>query len=143
VRWSQWHWDRVLPASLQLLLSVSFFNGTAPTEIYTLLFPEAQRNFRELATLDRKVLCFGYVKINPLNAELNPIRHLLAFFGAHPILHVSRIRVNISIFFGTLSGGTQRYVLRYSQINTEHPDILQRHVLPEHLARGQWHQQMC
>jgi hypothetical protein len=30
----------------------------------------------------------------PLNAELNPISHLLALLGAHPILHVSRIRVN-------------------------------------------------
>ena len=33
-------------------------------------------------------------RINPLNAELNPIRHLLALLGAHHILHVSRIRVN-------------------------------------------------
>jgi len=32
-------------------------------------------------------------EINPLNAELNPICHLLALLGAHPILHVSRIRV--------------------------------------------------
>jgi len=32
---------------------------------------------------------------NPLNAELNPICHLLALFGAHHILHVSRIRVNV------------------------------------------------
>jgi len=32
--------------------------------------------------------------INPLNADLNPIRHLLALLGAHHILHVSRIRVN-------------------------------------------------
>jgi len=32
--------------------------------------------------------------INPLNAELNPICHLLASLGAHLILHVSRIRVN-------------------------------------------------
>ena len=31
--------------------------------------------------------------INPLNAELNPICHLLALLGAHPILHVSRVRV--------------------------------------------------
>jgi len=30
---------------------------------------------------------------NPLNAELNPICHLLALVGAHPIFHVSRIRV--------------------------------------------------
>jgi len=31
--------------------------------------------------------------INPLNAELNPICHLLALLGAHHILHVSRVRV--------------------------------------------------
>jgi hypothetical protein len=30
---------------------------------------------------------------NPLNAESNPICHLLALLGAHHILHVSRIRV--------------------------------------------------
>jgi len=30
---------------------------------------------------------------NPLNAELNPICHLLALLGAHLILHVRRIRV--------------------------------------------------
>jgi len=33
----------------------------------------------------------GY--INPLKAELNPICCLLALFGAHHFLHVSRIRV--------------------------------------------------
>jgi hypothetical protein len=32
--------------------------------------------------------------INPLNAELNFICHLLALLEAHHILHVSRIRVN-------------------------------------------------
>ena len=32
--------------------------------------------------------------INPLNAELNPIRHLLALVGAHHIVHVSRVRVS-------------------------------------------------
>jgi hypothetical protein len=30
---------------------------------------------------------------NYLNAELNPICHLLALLGAHYILHVSRLRV--------------------------------------------------
>jgi hypothetical protein len=35
---------------------------------------------------------------NPLKAELNPICHLLALLGAHPIFHVSRIRVNNSRF---------------------------------------------
>jgi len=32
--------------------------------------------------------------INPLNAELNFICHLLTLLEAHHILHVSRIRVN-------------------------------------------------
>jgi hypothetical protein len=30
---------------------------------------------------------------NPLNAELNPICHLLALLGAHPVLHIGRITV--------------------------------------------------
>jgi hypothetical protein len=36
----------------------------------------------------------GTVELNPLNAELNPICHLLAFLGAHHIFHVSGLRVN-------------------------------------------------
>jgi len=34
-----------------------------------------------------------FLRINPLNAELNPICCLLALLGAHQFLHVSRIRV--------------------------------------------------
>ena len=33
------------------------------------------------------------VRINPLNAKVSPICHLLALYGAHHILHVSRVRV--------------------------------------------------
>ena len=33
--------------------------------------------------------------LNPLNAELNPICHLLALLGVHHILHVSRIKVKL------------------------------------------------
>jgi len=32
--------------------------------------------------------------LNPLNAELSPICHLLALLGARRILHVSKIGVN-------------------------------------------------
>jgi len=32
-------------------------------------------------------------ELNPLNAELNPICHLLVLLGAHRILHVSGLRV--------------------------------------------------
>jgi len=39
------------------------------------------------------VLYIGRTVLNPLNAELNFICHLLALLGAHRILHVSRIRV--------------------------------------------------
>jgi len=33
------------------------------------------------------------IYFNPLNAELNPICHLLALLGAHHILHVSGLKV--------------------------------------------------
>ena len=32
---------------------------------------------------------------NPLNAELNPICHLVALLGVYHFLHVSRIRVKL------------------------------------------------
>jgi hypothetical protein len=39
----------------------------------------------------------NYMKsyINPLNAKSNPICHLLALLGAHHILHISGVRVNL------------------------------------------------
>ena len=33
--------------------------------------------------------------VNPLNAELNPIRHLVALARAHHFVHVSRVRVKL------------------------------------------------
>ena len=39
----------------------------------------------------RNVLQGNAQTVNPLNAELNPIRHLLALVGARHIVHVSRI----------------------------------------------------
>jgi hypothetical protein len=35
----------------------------------------------------------AFEDINPLNAELNPISHLLTLLGAHHIFHVSGLRV--------------------------------------------------
>jgi len=35
----------------------------------------------------------GKHEINSLNAELNPICHLLALLGVHHFLHISRVRV--------------------------------------------------
>jgi hypothetical protein len=50
------------------------------------------RNFRRY---ERKYLLVN--PLNPLNAEFNPICHLLALLAAHPIFHVGRIRVNIPV----------------------------------------------
>jgi len=48
--------------------------------------------------------------LNPVNAELNPICHLLALLGAHPILHVSRIRVKKAAPYPSY---TFRYLFEY------------------------------
>jgi hypothetical protein len=48
--------------------------------------------------------------INPLNTKLNPICHLLALLGAHPIIHVSKIRVKLSLFMDVMQ---HRLVLIY------------------------------
>jgi hypothetical protein len=45
------------------------------------------------------------VCLNPLNAQLNPICHLLALLGAHHILDVSRLRVNLFNFFLAILNG--------------------------------------
>ena len=42
------------------------------------------------AAVEGTVVCF-----NPLNAELNPICHLLALLGSATIVVVSRLRVNV------------------------------------------------
>jgi len=49
----------------------------------------------EILELNVPVCVRHFNYINPLNAELNPICHLLALLGAHHILHVSRIRVKL------------------------------------------------
>jgi hypothetical protein len=41
------------------------------------------------------VLYIGRTVLNPLNAKLNPICHLLELLGAHHILHVSRMSVKV------------------------------------------------
>ena len=53
---------------------------------------------------------------SPLNAELNPICYLLALLGAHHILHISRIRVNVdsasevgSVFLGYISYRSNKF----------------------------------
>jgi len=55
-----------------------------------------------------------------LNAELNAICHLLVLLGAHPILHVSRIRVKIVSCraVGTLLQSSNRSMCVRSDLGT-------------------------
>ena len=58
---------------------------------------------------DGRFICVCACKsrgINPLNAGLNPICHLLALLGAHHILHISGVRVN-QIFVTTSRSQTK------------------------------------
>jgi hypothetical protein len=54
----------------------------------------AYGEINEIKSIKQKLKVKNIQKFNPLNAELNPIRYLLALLGAHHFLHVSRIRVN-------------------------------------------------
>ena len=55
---------------------------------------------------------------NVLNAELNPICHLLALLGAHPILHISKIRVIILLVWDNILSHVDK------QLNVlSHPNI--------------------
>jgi len=56
--------------------------------------------------------------INSLNAELNPICHLLALLGAHPILHISRISVKVGIVCKRVKFNLNMYVLLVIQSNS-------------------------
>jgi hypothetical protein len=56
--------------------------------------------------------------INPLNAEVNPICHLLALLGAHPILHVSRIRVKKKNIVRFIKSQRLRWVAHVIRMDT-------------------------
>jgi len=82
------------------------------------------------------------VLFNPLNAELNPICHLLALLGVHHFLHVSRIRFNsffdsviaailICFLFNTLSSSSALWAIPLTfQVrilnNTFKPTLVQK-----------------
>jgi hypothetical protein len=56
------------------------------------------QNMKKFKTYTEIYFIVTRMKVNPLNAELNPIRHLLALVGAHHIVHVSRIRVKCTLY---------------------------------------------
>jgi hypothetical protein len=61
-----------------------------------------------------------YAIINPLNAKINLICNLLALLGAHHILHISRIRVNIGQNYTQNHSVLQSARLLNTEINTQY-----------------------
>jgi hypothetical protein len=60
------------------------------------------------------------IQVNPLNAELNPICHLLTLLGTHPILHISRIRVKFNFITFSRSDKCRKQITdvgKYSFLN--------------------------
>ena len=55
-------------------------------------------------------------RLNPLNAELNPICHWLALLGGHHFLHVSRIRVKSLTLRLRVKSLTLRLLMSYIYI---------------------------
>jgi len=68
-----------------------------------------------------KCLKVPYIKLNPLNAELNPICHSLALLGAHHILHDSRIRVKhaSAIVVAVICSYVGRFIYYLASINAK------------------------
>jgi len=77
-----------LPASCGVLYGVKINKTSVETRSALRNLASATKRFVGLSCNSASQKGF-----NPLNAELNPICHLLALLGAHHILHVSRIRV--------------------------------------------------
>jgi len=71
------------------------------------------------------------MRFNPLNAELNPICHLLALLEAHHILHVSRIRVNNTNRTG--SSGTKENSRNSSRLHMMYNILAAEDVLTKNL----------
>jgi len=68
---------------------------------FSVPYDTSKENFSEMKNSRMPFNVYAYKPFifNPLNAKLNPICNMLALLGAHPILHVSRIRVNCFYFF--------------------------------------------
>ena len=62
-----------------------------------------------VSSRDVRIVC---PRLNPLNAELNPICHLLALLGVHHFLHVSKIRVK-SLTLRLLMSYIHNYIYIY------------------------------
>jgi hypothetical protein len=86
-------------------------------------WPFSYTKYKSIATQKVKILqhCLRSWTVNisifnTLNAKWNPICHLLALLGAHPILHISRIRVKDNV--------------RQNSTNVEYPNLHHKQNVP-------------
>ena len=84
------HNSKVLKSQTAQLWIFLFYSCRLPDDGY-ISIAETCRCFCAVNKQFR--LDWMYCTFNPLNADLNPICHLLTLLGAHHIFHVSRIRV--------------------------------------------------
>ena len=83
------------------LFNATFFNWVGYIVSHVRMIYHLENMWTETAVTYIKSICYNcsgcteerHNKLNPLNAELIPICHLLALLGVHHFLHVSRIRV--------------------------------------------------
>ena len=84
------------PATLSVFLSVRPQLGLYGTDFHQIWYLNIfSKICRFVKNLTRMTVLDMSTNVNPLNAELNPIRHLLALAGARHFVHVSRLRVNV------------------------------------------------
>ena len=87
--------------------------------------------------VDYILKCMKSGKLNPLNAELNPICHLLSLLGVHHFLHLSKIRVK-SLTLRLLMSYIYIYrapILDVSRSHTQRRTTVSRTPLDEWSAR--------
>jgi hypothetical protein len=81
------HDTRVKPEAAAAVIELLMMGGRTPETCWAV-------NKRQDNKLENRCIWLViYLKSFSINAELNPICHMLALLGAHHILHVSRIRV--------------------------------------------------
>jgi len=79
---------------------MTYFKRNVRTHTLQMAVPNNSRHKQDtdLAYGNETMLEQNKVQFNPLNTKLNPICHLLGLLGAHPVLHISRIRVKMLHF---------------------------------------------
>ena len=83
------HLNETSPLSSHFIRFNIIFSSKYNYNFYTHNEGQCENPFQ---SIDRQGRCKNFTHIiNPLNAKLNPICHLLMLLGAHHILHVSRI----------------------------------------------------